>query len=151
MVLRAFGRPEVEALAPALAGLARARGLVLLVGADAALAMRIGADGVHLPERRACDLPALRRRRPRWIVTVAAHGPAALRRAATLGADAAFVSPVFPSRSPSAGAPLGPGRAGAMSRAAGLPVYALGGVDARMVLRLVGTEIAGAAAVDAFR
>lgn len=151
VVLRTFGRPEVEALAPSLARLARAHGLVLLVGADAALAARIGADGVHLPERLAGGAPALRRRRPGWIVTVAAHGPAALRRAARLSADAAFLSPVLPSRSPSGGAPLGPVRAGALAARAGLPAYALGGMDARTSARLVGTSFAGVAAVEALR
>ena len=99
------------------------RGLVLLIGAEPMLAQRIRADGAHLPERMG------RKPRPALpIVTIAAHSGAALRRAAHLGADAAVLSPVFKSRSPSAGRPLGRRRAAAMAARAGLPVYALGGI-----------------------
>ncbi len=151
VVLRTFGRREVEAIAPALAALARRRGLVLLVGADAALAAHISADGVHLPERRVGDLTALRARRPGWIVTAAAHDGRALARAACAGADAAFLSPAFASASASAGAPLGPLRFAGLARRARLPVYALGGVDSVGARRLFGAGAAGVAAVDAFR
>ena len=151
VVLRTFGRPETEALAPALARLARRRGLTLLVGADAALARRVGAQGLHLPERLAGSAPHLRRRHPGWILTVAAHGPDALRRASALGADAAFLSPVFASLSPSAGPPLGVRRVGSLAANASLRVCGLGGVDARSARRLVGTGVVGVAAVGAFR
>ena len=69
---------------------------------------------------------------------------------ATGGADAAFVSPVFASRSLSAGAPLGPARLAGLVREARLPVFALGGVTLRTVRRLEGSGVAGFAAVEAF-
>ena len=147
VVVRTFGRPEVEALAPALARLARERRLVLLIGADADLARRVGAAGVHLPQRLAHRLPSLRARHPRWTLTTAAHDARALRRAAALGADAAFLSPVFPSLSPSAGRPLGPVRTAALVRGARVAVYALGGVDRRTIVGLRGTGVAGVAGV----
>ena len=151
VVLRSFGREEVEAAAPALSALCRARGLVLLVGRDAALAARVGAAGVHLPEREAGAARRLRARHPRWILTCAAHTPAALAQAARYGVDAAFASAVFASRSPSAGAALGPIRFAGWVRQARLPVYALGGVDGVTAARLIETGAAGLAAVDALR
>src|SRR5690606_8570789 len=51
VVLRAFGRADALETGRRLAETARTRGLRLLVGADAALAEALGADGVHLPER----------------------------------------------------------------------------------------------------
>lgn len=152
VVLRTFGRPEVEALAPALLRLCRRRGHLLLVGADARLAARIGADGVHLPERALAAARALKRRRPLWRVTAAAHSARALVRARAAGVDAVFLSPVFASRSASAAAgSLGVLRASALARAAGPPVYALGGVGGATARRLQLGPFAGLAAVEALR
>jgi thiamine-phosphate pyrophosphorylase len=151
VVFRAFGDPDAEAAGLRLGRIARARGLKLLAGADEALAARIGADGVHLPERLAWRARRIKARRPGWIVTAAAHSPRAARRARAAGADAVVVSPVFPSRSPSAGTPLGVLRLALLARRAGLPVYALGGVNAATAGRLGGLPLAGLAAVEGLR
>lgn len=151
IVFRPFGAADAEAQGERLADIAWTRGLQLLVGADAGLAERIGADGVHLPERLAADAGRLKARHPGWIVTTAAHSLTAARRAMNSGADAAVVSAIFPSRSPSAGAPMGPVRLAALAKAAGGPVYALGGVNTRTAARLCGAGIVGLAAVEAFR
>lgn len=148
IVLRAFGRDDAVEAGRRLADVAAARGLVLLVGQDAALAEAVGADGVHLPERDLARGPALKTARPDWIVTGAAHSAEALGAAATAGLDAALLSPVFPSASPSAGPPLGVARFSALARAAGLPVYALGGVNAATAPALVGSGACGVAAVE---
>lgn len=150
LVFRAFGAPEAEAEGRRLCAIARARGGLLLVGADARLAARIAAHGVHLPERAAWQARALKARRPDWIVTAAAHSLSAARRARAAGADAAVVSAVFPSRSPSAGAPIGALRLALLARAGGLPLYALGGVNEATARRLKDLPLAGLAAVDAF-
>ncbi|NEX94376.1 thiamine phosphate synthase, partial [Caulobacter sp. 17J65-9] len=47
VIYRAFGAADAGATAGALAGIARTRGLTLLIGADAALAEACGAHGVH--------------------------------------------------------------------------------------------------------
>ena len=149
LVYRAFGAPEAFRVAEALGRLARGRGLVLLIGADAALAKACGAHGVHLPERRVAQAPRLRAAWPGALITGAAHSERALAAAAAAGLDAALLSAVFASRSPSAGAPIGPMRLAALVRRARLPVYALGGVDASTVRRLAGCGVAGVAAVGA--
>lgn len=142
LILRTFGRPELEALAGDLAGIARARGLVFLVAADPELAARCGADGVHWPER----MLALAARACFPIMTASAHGPGAIRRAAGL-VDAVLVSTAFASASPSASPPMGVFRLAAAARRARVPVYALGGINAATLPRLNGLGISGAAAV----
>jgi len=149
VIYRAFGAPDAVRTGRRLARLAHARGLAILAGADPALAAAIGADGVHLPERLARRARGLRRGRPRWLVTAAAHSAAAIVGARKAGADAVFLSPVFESASVSAGRPLGPLRFAALARNAGLPVYALGGIDASRARRLARSGAAGLAAVEA--
>lgn len=149
VVFRAFGAPDAEAQGRRLLAICRARRLKLLVGADARLAARIGADGVHLPERLAGRARAVRR--PGWIVTAAAHSERAAHRALAAGADAVVVSAVFPSNSPSAGMPIGPVRLAQMVRALGGAAYALGGVSDETAPRLLDAGLAGLAAVEALR
>ena len=150
MIHRTFGVAGSRETTAALARLARSRSLVLLIGADTELAAAVGAAGVHLPERMLAQARRLRARRPDWVLTWAAHSRAGIAHAGRSGLDAALVSPVFPSRSPSAGAPIGPARLADWVRLADLPVIALGGVDARTAPRLLGTGVAGLAAVEAF-
>jgi thiamine-phosphate pyrophosphorylase len=150
LVYRAFGAPDAKAVGGALAAVARRRGLVLLIGADAGLAMACGAHGVHLPQRSLALAPRLRARWPGAVITGAAHDALALRRARMSGLDAALVSTVFASTSPSAGAPMGPIRLAERVRlGAGLPIYALGGVDSTTLRRLADTRASGVAVVSA--
>jgi thiamine-phosphate pyrophosphorylase len=84
------------------------------------------------------------------VLTAAAHGLPAVRRARLSGVDAIVVSPVFASASPSAGRPLGPMKFAELVRAAGVPVYGLGGVNAVSARRLLLSGAKGIAAVEAF-
>lgn len=150
-MLRTFGAAEAVRLGPDLARQARRRGVRLIVGADAALARALGADGVHLPERmsrRRGWIAALRRR---FLVTAAVHGEAAIRAAQRSEIDALVLSAVFPSQSPSAGRPIGPRRFAALARLATPPVIALGGVNSRTVRRLRGSGAAGVACVSGIK
>jgi thiamine-phosphate pyrophosphorylase len=150
LVYRPFGAPDAEAVGRRLLALVRARRGRLLIGQDARLAARLGADGVHLPERSAGRARALKTARPGWIVTAAAHSPRAARNARAAGVDAVVISAVFPSRSASAGAPLGPLGLARIVRIAGVPAYALGGVNDRTAGRLKDIRLAGLAAVEGF-
>ncbi len=149
VVLRLFGAPDAVDQADKMRALTSELGMKLLIGADADLAAAVEADGVHLPERLIDQAGNLRQRRPDWLITAATHSQAALEQAAQAGADAAVFSPVFPSRSPSAGAPLGAERFAAIVQAARIPVYALGGVAADTVGDLKNSGAAGLAAVGA--
>ncbi|WP_421739886.1 thiamine phosphate synthase [Caulobacter sp.] len=149
VVFRAFGAADAVAQGNRLRAIADARGLILLVGADEALADAVGADGVHLPERSTDLAPALRTRRPQGLITVAAHDLKAVRTAGALDVDALVVSPVFASNSPSAGAPLGVEGLITLVAATDKPIYALGGIRARTVEALKNSGIVGLAAVEA--
>lgn len=145
VVYRHFGAADRARIGRALSRACRRRSLKLLIAADPDLAARVGADGVHWPERL---LP--RERLGNWaLVTTAAHSPAALARAAAFGADAAMLAPVFPTRSASGRAPLGLFRASQWARGAALPVIALGGITSERARQLSGRGFAGLAGVDA--
>ena len=151
VVYRAFGAPEAHRVAQHLVRACRERGVLLLIGADARLAARVGAGGVHLPERGLWRARRLRQTHPSWVITGAAHSPRALRQAAAVGLDAVFVSTVFASRSASASArPLGPVRLGLIARRTKVKPHALGGVVSATLPRLRGTGVAGFGAVEAF-
>ena len=135
----------LEALARSLAGPCRRRGVRLLVSGNGRLAWSVGADGLHLPEAMARRGPI--RRRPGWLVTAAAHSPAALARAAAAGADAALLSPVFATAGHPGALPLGPLLFAAWCRDSPLPVYALGGINSGTARRLMGANPAGFAGI----
>lgn len=149
IVYRSFGAADAETRARGLVAIARRRGLLLLIGADAALAAKVGADGVHLPERLAHR--ARRLKRPGWIVTAAAHSALAARRGLACGADAVVVSAIFASNSPSAGPPIGPLRLAQLVRTTGGAVYGLGGINSKTARRLMPAGLVGLAAVEALR
>ena len=146
IIFRHYRAPDRAMLARRLAVIARARGLVLLIAADPALARQVGAQGVHWPE-------ALMHRasgRRRGVTTVAAHDGKALIRARMRGADAALLSPVFATRSGAEKRPLGLLRFAALVHAARLPVYALGGISSVTAKRLLRSGATGFAAIEAF-
>ena len=145
-----FGAADAVQVAQTLRRQTRQRRLWLLIGADADLAARIGADGVHLPERLMALAPRLRRAHPGWLISAAAHSTVAIRRGERFGLDALLISPVFPSRSPSASTSMGPVRLAALIRGAQAPVIGLGGVNACNAGRLIGAGASGLAAIDGF-
>lgn len=145
VVYRHFGAVERHWTARRLARLCRTRGLILLIGADPELARRVGAAGVHWPERL---LPEARGGEFA-LVTAAAHTTEAVAAANRVGVDACILGPIFETSSVSGNAPLGLARAERIARAAGLPIIALGGIGAANVRALFGRGFAGLAAVDA--
>ena len=146
VILRHYGVAGRAALARRLAAIARSRGLLLLVGEDPALARRVGAAGVHLPERALHRAGAVRWQGD-WLVTAAAHSQAALRSAAASGADAVLLAPVFATASHPGARVLGPRRFAALVRASQVPVYALGGIGPANVRHLGGSGAIGIAGI----
>ena len=137
VLLRDYDMVARDALAYRLAEVARRRGLKLLIAGDAALAIRVGAAGIHLPEARAGEARRWRHRR-HWLITVAVHSRQALRQAAMCGADAALLSPVFATASHPDERPLGLEGFNLLAAQAGLPVYALGVPAIRTLAWLAG-------------
>ncbi len=146
VVFRHFGAPNRRVVARKLQRICAQRRLLLLIGADPALAAAVGAAGVHLPERMATAALALKSVRPDWIVSVAAHSQAASRTIA----DAVILSPIYPSRSPSSAAPLRIALAARIARASSVPVIALGGVKLPHMRELANAGFSGVAGIDLF-
>ena len=147
VVYRAFGAPDALVKGRILAKRCRKLGLTFFVGADPRLAARLGARGLHLPQRTAGRAGDIRRWRGRFIVSAAAHDVPAVLSASRAGAQAILVSPTFASASPSAGKPLGSRRAACMARMAATPMIALGGINARTAPHLGLTGVRGVAVV----
>ena len=145
VIYRHYGSKDRFEVGARLAALCRRRRLTFLVSADPALAQCVRADGVHWPEAK---LRGVRARSSRWIETASAHSPRAINKAKKFGADAAILSAVFASASPSAGAPMGALRFRETARGGVLPVYALGGVTYRNAARAM-AHAAGWASIEA--
>jgi thiamine-phosphate pyrophosphorylase len=140
VIVRARDARRRRALGEALQ--AQTSGLILLAADDPVLADLL--HGLHLPETRAHDAAHWRALRPHWVITVAAHAPRGLHAPC---ADAALLSPVFPTKSHPNAKTLTPIRARMMAQRALLPVIALGGVTARNAALLHG--FSGIAAIAA--
>lgn len=142
VVFRHYSTPMAarRRLFKAVRVIARRRGLVLLLADRAALVVAWRADGRH--GRGRARLPA------GLIRTAPAHDRRELAAAARAGADVAFLSPVFPTRSHPDAPALGLIRFAALARAAPLPVIALGGMNRARWPAARRAGAAGYAAID---
>lgn len=124
-IYRHYHLPNAERLARfrALRRMAKARGHVVILADSALTAREWGADGVYGAPR------SLVPRRSGLIHLATAHSLVELGLAARLGADAALLSPVFPTRSHPGGGVLGPVRFRLLAGQTRLPVIALGGMS----------------------
>lgn len=147
VIVREKDLPAVERarLVVDVAELARPHGSRVLVASDAALAHRVGADGVHLASRDPFPAGYL------GLVGRSCHDAAELSAARAEGAGYVTLSPVGASASkPSYGPPLGMSGLGEMITSSGtFPVLALGGVDAELVGGCLAAGAAGVAVMGA--
>jgi thiamine-phosphate pyrophosphorylase len=145
-----LGGRALLALARVVGGACRAAGQLFLVNDRLDVALASGADGVHLP---AAGVPVREARRllgAERLVGVSCHSAADVARAAREGADYATFSPIYDTPSKRAFGP--PQGVGALRDAAGLglPLIALGGIDAGNVRDVVAAGAHGAAAIRAW-
>jgi thiamine-phosphate pyrophosphorylase len=118
-----------------------------VVNDRADLAQALGADGVQLPEQALPVVVVRHLLGERALIGASCHDAAGLAAAASGGASFATLSPVF--LSPNKGSPLGIERFAVLTRSAGLPVYALGGVQATQARALKDAGAAGLAVISA--
>jgi len=152
VIYRHFGEANRYITAKLLRDITLSRGQQLLIGGDdIALADSVKADGVHF--RRDAHLKgptAFHAKRPGKLITMA--GLKTGRYTAPLTClDGLFISSIFPSQSPSAGAPIGPAALAKKTQSLEAPIFALGGITPRTAPDLLGTKISGFAAIDGFK
>jgi len=107
-------------------------GALFIVNDDVDLALVLGADGVHLGQR---DLPVelVRPLAPEgFIIGVSTNNAEEARRAQEHGASYVAVGSVFPtaSKEPERTRPASPERVREVKQAVGVPVVAIGGINA---------------------
>jgi thiamine-phosphate pyrophosphorylase len=125
-------------------------GARLFVNGDAALALAIGADGVHLPQD---GLPADVCRRlvgPEMLIGVSTHTMEEALEAEEKGADFMTYGPVYytPSKA-QYGEPVGIESLRAVCGTVRLPVFALGGIKTDNVVDVLSAGAAGIAMISA--
>ena len=133
-----------------LRGLTSEFGAKLFVNGDAALALAIDADGVHLPQD---GLPADVCRRllgPDMLIGVSTHSQVEAVEAEEKGADFITFGPTYytPSKA-QYGEPVGVDSLRLVCAKVGLPVFALGGVGSSNIEEVVSAGAAGAAMISA--
>ncbi|MEM1182639.1 MAG: thiamine phosphate synthase [Acidobacteriota bacterium] len=138
----------LESLARSVVGAVAGR-LRVLVNGRADIATAVGADGVHLPSHGVRP-GAVRRRFPDLLLGLSTHHADDIEEAGA-AVDYVTFGPVFDTPSKRAfGDPVGPG---ALRRAArhGVPILALGGIDAAAVPTVAAAGASGAAAIRALQ
>jgi thiamine-phosphate pyrophosphorylase len=116
--------------AQGLLQLCRGHGVPLIVNDDLDLALAIGADGVHVG-REDPDPRSVRERFPGAIIGVSCYNePALASAAAQAGADYVGIGSVFPSRTKPDAVRAGLAALALARRAGGIPVAAIGGINA---------------------
>lgn len=138
-------RDEQILLARALMPMAHAKGAKLMLHGEAALARLAGADGVHLPS--GSDPTAARTLLgPGKLLGVSIHTATEVEAIDSSLVDYALAGPAFETASkPGYGPEIGRKGLFAITRAARVPVLAIGGINTARVAELVAAGAAGVA------
>jgi thiamine-phosphate pyrophosphorylase len=120
----------------------------LLVNGRLDVALAAGADGVHLPADGVPVAPLRARFGSGVLIGRSTHSVAEVERARDEGADYVTFGPVW--ETPGKVAPVGTGEL-VRAVAAGVPVYALGGVTLERFGELAAAGAAGVAAIRLFQ
>lgn len=147
--LRAKTLPDgaLVRLGHGLRGVTADAGALLLVNGRPDVAHAVRADGVHLPEDGLAPAEARRVLGADALVGASRHDLEGLRKAAAEGADYATLSPF--AASPGKAPPLERGAFVAATARAGLPVLALGGIDAERIGAALAAGAYGVAVIRA--
>jgi thiamine-phosphate pyrophosphorylase len=144
-------KPLTEMAAAMMEAIAGRAKLLLNAGApgaaEAARATR--AAGIHLPGRWRAEQVGCAR--IAGIVSVGCHSIGEIAVARVSGADIALLSPIFPTESHPEARPLGLEALAEARKAAGkMPVFALGGVNAKNAALCIEAGAAGVAGIRTF-
>lgn len=130
--------------------LLRPGGIPLIINDRADIARAAAAAGVHLGQT---DLPVAAARAVlgrRFLIGVSAGSPAEAEAGEAAGADYVGVGPVFATRSKGdAGEPIGLAAIGRIRERTGLPIVAIGGIDAGNAESAIAAGADGLAVISA--
>ena len=147
IIYRHFGSAHKFVDAEALRQLTFERGQQLLIGDDPALAIEVGADGIHFRRDAKLEAPILWRQRcPDWLISMAGIKSGSYQGDLSV-LDGLLISSIFPSQSPSAGEPIGVAELTKSIKDLPVPVFALGGVTNKTAPKLLGSGAAGIAGI----
>ncbi len=149
--LREKGLDEAAFLAEAVAvkALCRQYGVPFIVNDNVAIAVKSGADGIHVGQE---DMGAARVRKligEKMILGVSVRTVEQALLAQAEGADYLGVGAVFPTATKTDADSVSRETLKAICQAVSIPVVAIGGIDKENMSRLAGTGIAGVALVSA--
>ena len=142
--------PDLLEAATAIRKITRDSGALFIVNDHLDLALRVGADGVHLG---AADIPLPEARSlspPSFIIGASVGSVAGALRAEAAGADYVALSPTFATGSKSdAGPGLGLFVLSAIRAAVSVPLIAIGGINAGNVADVIAAGADGVAVISA--
>ena len=141
---------QFETTARALLTLCHTKHVPLIINDRVDVAIKIGADGVHVGQN---DMPVAELRRrvsPGMIVGVSARTYQEAVALADSGADYLGVGPIFPTPSKDdASTPIGIVELGRICKNLVIPVVAIGGITAQNLPQIIDAGAAGAAVISA--
>jgi len=132
-----------------IAALCRRYGVPLFINDNVEVALRCGADGIHVGQG---DMPAARVRQlvgPDMMIGVSVSTVEEALEAVKNGADCLGVGAMFPTATKTDAEAVSPDTLRAICSAVEIPVVAIGGIGRHNMLQLAGTGVAGAALVSA--
>ena len=142
--------PDLLEAATAVRKITRDSGALFIVNDHLDLALRVGADGIHLG---AADIPLPEARSlspPSFIIGASVGSVAGALRAEAAGADYVALSPTFATGSKSdAGPGLGLSVLSAIRVAVSVPLIAIGGINAGNVADVIAAGADGVAVISA--
>ncbi|WP_067862387.1 Nudix family hydrolase [Neptuniibacter marinus] len=125
------------------------RSIPLIVNSSIEVAEALNADALHLSSLRLTELKQRNQFSGRWL-SASCHNPEQMAMAVDKGLDFVTLSPVLKTQSHPQAVPLGWELFQQMVSDCSIPVYALGGVDSRLLDKAVSNGAQGVAGISAW-
>ncbi len=155
VIFRQYDHPHRAKIGAKLRSLCRAKAIPFLVANDISLALKLDADGIHLPEYHILTTPYFYHQIPSTLlVTSACHSLVTIRRLGILPKqyrpDGVLISPIFPTHSHPGRNPLSLNTVLAMAelcKRSGMAPIGLGGINKENVGSLRSSSLASLAGI----